>query len=302
MRVLLTNHSLQYVGGTEKWIYGMAQELSRLGHEVEVFTFLTGLSSEHIAEHATIVDAVKGREYDVKLINHNTCQAVARAASGYTIYTSHGPRHPLEIPGTGADAYVGVSKEVWAKYAMMGINMEVVTNGIDLEAFAPGRPVVGPPRVLSMCKIGLAGAMVEEACAALGWRCTGVNYLSAPIWDVAPLMREADIVVGCGRTAIEGLASGCQVLVFDARTNRSPRADGWINEQNIEHLRQCNFSTRCYGMEWTVADLKRALVQYPGAAEWQREWAERHADVREKVQTYLELAEVRELTRELVAA
>jgi glycogen synthase len=39
MRILLANNHLMKTGGTENYIYALAVELKRRGHDVEYFTF-----------------------------------------------------------------------------------------------------------------------------------------------------------------------------------------------------------------------------------------------------------------------
>ena len=293
MRILMTNHSLQYIGGTEKWTHAMAAELLRRGHDVDVFTFMSGIASDHIEQlGARVVTEVPTGAYDLILANHNTCQAATAAVLGYRIYTSHGPRHPLEIPQPGAQAYVGVSAEVRAALAIRGITAQVITNGVDLMQFCPDRDRPDPddhdPRVLAVCKNSGASALVAGACRGLGLELAGAHYLEHPVWDMAQLMRWADVVVGCGRSAIEALACGCSVYVMDARSEGSPQADGWLTAANVEHLRQCNFSTRAYGRARDQESIARDLATIP-SAEWAREWAIINADIVTKARAYLDL-------------
>ena len=92
-----------------------------------------------------------------------------------------------------------------------------------------------------MCKSVATTWMMEDACKALGYVHQWYHYQQQPTWDVATPMRYADIVVGCGRTAIEGLASGSSVLVFDGRQD-APLADGWVTADNVNELAERNFA------------------------------------------------------------
>ena len=293
MRILMTNHSLQYTGGTEKWTYALARELDGMGHDIDVFTFMRGVTSEHLEPFARVLTELDTTaRYDLILANHNTCQALVAALPGFKVFTCHGPSHHLERPGPGADAYVAVSAEVRAAYASLVGDMAVITNGVDLGEFRPAPRPARTPRVLSMCKMRTARNMVADVCRDMGFDFEGVAYAQAPVWDIARLMRAADIVVGCGRSAIEGLACGCDVLVFDARMGNSPRADGWIMPSNVEHLRQVNFSCRAFGVQWGEKELAEEL-QWHGTVGvpmgWARAWAEENADITDVATSYLAL-------------
>lgn len=297
MKVLLTNHSLKGVGGSEKWTWTMAREFQRRGWEVEVFTFMLGETSSRLQEAGipVVTQLSPGRESpaDLMLVNHNTCLAMVQPVSGFKIHTSHGPINALEIPAAGADAYVGVTPEVRAAHARLGFDLTVITNGIDLEEFCSTLAMageVGIPRVMSMCKSDIARAMVAVAATNQGLPFDYIQYQRRPVWDTASLMRQADIVVGCGRTAYEALSCGKAVLVFDCRDKtRGPSADGWLTEENIEVCYQQNCATRCNDLRWDVDDLERALHEYRFTT-WQRPWAEKNCNVRDKVDQYLALA------------
>lgn len=284
MKILLTNHSLQYVGGTEKWTHDMARCLAKRGHQVEVLTLMTGMTSEKIEPFARVIDEPAG-DYDLVLANHNTAFWRVKGLDAFKVYTSHGPSHHLEQPLHGADAYVGVSRETVAARSAEGFrNMQVITNGVDLTEFCPS----DFRQVLIACKAVAAGNMAIEACHKLGLPHTAIHYLSQPVWDTAALM--GHIVIGCGRTAIEGLAAGCNVLVFDARQKRQgPVTDGWVTSENVEHLRQVNFSCRAYGHECPPEKLMELLQNIPTEKGWQRAWAEENADIEQKADAYLAL-------------
>jgi glycosyltransferase involved in cell wall biosynthesis len=287
MKILLSNHSLAGVGGTEKWTYAMALELKRQGHEVDVFCFMPGVTSGHL-ENAGIGRDLSEDGYDLKIINGNTCLETLKDVKGFTVFTSHGPKHMLEHAAYGADAYVGVSPEVVARMSAFDKVGTVIYNGIDLKEFAPHSWDDDTPRVLSLCKSVATSWMLSDACKKLGWEYTWVNYRERMVWDIANVIKPHSIVVGCGRSAIEGLACGKRVLVFDGRTEE-PRADGWVTADNVEQLRQKNFSCRTHNFFWDVETLTTQLAQFPTDTQWMRPWVMENADIRHKADQYLNL-------------
>jgi len=188
--------------------------------------------------------------------------------------------------------------------------MEVITNGLDLGDFKPivadaGRPLdfpvypreprgpaflEGSPHVLCMCKMEKARDRIHAACDQLGYGFETMQYIMDPVWDTQDRIRQADVVVGCGRTVIEALACNAEALVLDARNEaKSVRTDGWVTKENVEDLRQCNFSTRRHGRPASTEDVKALLCEYPGRSTWGSGWAAKNADVRLKAEDYLSL-------------
>jgi hypothetical protein len=289
MNILMTNHSLEHVGGTEKWTYTMAKELASRGHEIDVCTLMQGETSGHMEEFARIAKEPLREEYDFILANHPSTSfyLYQERVGGQKIYTAHGPSHRLETPIPGGDRYVAVSDEVRAVRLAEGYRFpwEVITNGVDLDDFTPGNKK--PKHVLVACKNADAGNMAIEAAIRNGCTWDAVHYTAKPTWDMASLMRDADVVIGCGRTAIEGMASGANVLVFDFRSKKhGPRTDGWVTQDNVDHLRQFNFSCRGYGAECSLDTLTSLLGMIPDAG-WQRGWSEKNSDIRTKADEYL---------------
>ncbi len=293
MKILLTNHSLKDVGGTEKWTYTMAQELQRRLHEVEVFTFMRGTTSEKIEDFFPVVDDPSLDGYDLIMSNHNTCLSQVQHIPGYKVHTCHGPKHQLEQPVGGADAYVAVSPEVRKHGAELGFKMKVIGNALDLDMFAPPpqtTEVNVRPRVLSMCKAVGASNMIEDCCKAAGFDYDTVHYLERPVWDTADLIKQADIVVGVGRTALEGLACGKAVFNFDGRT-KEPRGDGWITNRNVDELSRFNFSSRATFKYWTVPELTDALLAFRPQS-WSPQWVRTNANITDAALRYLSLVPV----------
>jgi hypothetical protein len=288
MRVLLTNNHLQHVGGTEKWVYSMARNMKERGIDVEVFTFMKGMTSQKLEEAGIRVVSSPGSEYDLSLINHNTCLAVCKKVRGPKVFTSHGPLHPLEFPMPGADFYVGVSEEIRATWIVRGFHLSVIRNGIDLEEFYPTANRNEKKHILSMCKNPVAGAIVAAAAEAQGVTFEGVHYLARPVWDMAQMIQRADVVFACGRSAYEALACGKTVVVYDDRTGRGPSADGILTKGNVDLIAQCNCSTRYNDLQWDQHDVERAISE-AGTSPWARPWAEKNTDIVKTVDAYLSL-------------
>ncbi|NMB01783.1 MAG: glycosyltransferase family 4 protein [Firmicutes bacterium] len=94
--------------------------------------------------------------------------------------------------------------------------------------------------------------------SAGNWRFKGVKHLG---WvnDVWPLLKQADLVVGTGRAIREGMAANSAVWILGTYS------DGLVTPENVELLRQTNFSGRTSKREYcsqsASGDLKDPSIE-----------------------------------------
>jgi len=265
MKVLMTNHELVNYGGTQTWLYEIARVLVSQGHEVTIFCYLRGAFADameaHLDVEITQVPPMR-TDFDLAIVNHNTCLAALGRLDCRKVYTQHGPSHRLEIASAGADVYVGVSEEVVATLAMAGREMpNLIRNAVDLERFQPAPTGNERPHVLILCKNQFGTSMVAQACERQELTYTSIQWDRNPTWDISDEVKQADIVVSYGRGAVEAMACDKAVIVFDAR-RQEPRADGFITADNVAHLSQFNFSGRANGQVWSIEDIEAALYAF----------------------------------------
>lgn len=298
MKILLTNHAMVNLGGTEVWTSLMTRKLREKGHTVHIFTLLKGDVSDQLEQEGVRVftNPLEIGDYDLVLANHHTTQRFLGRSNCPRIYTQHGPTHQLEQAyQLGASAYVGVSEEVVATLAAKGKTGVLIRNGVDLKEFRPYLTNHPKPLVLSMCKNIPGHENVKAACEELGYDFDFVHWETNPTFDVASKMREADIVVGYGRGVYEALACGKEVLVYGmsyrGNKEREPLADGWVTAQNIEYLVQFNCSGRGNSLGWNHKELVEALADPPSPTGWGRLWASENHDIDAVVDKYLTLTQ-----------
>lgn len=255
-RVLIATNHLNRLGGSETWTYTMAKEFERRGYEVDVFTLAEG----EVSEKLSVVKHPRG-QYDLVLINHNTCLARLENVKGRKIFTSHGVFPDLEQPIEGADEYVAISEEVQDHMKEKGFESTVIRNGIDCERFKPKKKInKKPKKVLCMCQGEEARENVRKACEELGIE---VDDTATRIWDVEKKINEADIVFTLGRGAYEAMACGRAVIVYDSRVYSPMKtADGIVTRKNAKEIAKNNFSGRRYKIRWTVEDIKKEIKKY----------------------------------------
>ena len=280
MKILLTNNHLDRFGGSETFTYTMAKELESRGHTVDVFTFHEGVMSEKL-------NCVEPTEYDLILINHNSCLKAVKDIKGFKIFTSHGIFEGLEEPFEGADRYVAINEEVAGHHDFI---MKIIRNGIDCERYKPVVPLNDEPkRLLCLSHGKQAQDNVKRACEEIGIE---FMLLDRDTFNVEDYINRADIVVSLGRGVYEAMACGREVIVYDNREYADNYADGIVRSGNIDEIVKNNCSGRRYKLDWGVSDIINAIAKYnPNHGLFNREYALKHFDIKQQVDKYLELYE-----------
>jgi glycosyltransferase involved in cell wall biosynthesis len=189
-------------------------------------------------------------DYDLILASHNTMVDYCRTRmSGFIIQTCHGTIPKLEQPSVYADAYVAVSKEVELHLLKSGIDKPVlvINNGVDLNRFKPVTVSASVPRfILSLSHSDKLNNYLEAYFSTRKVEFEALNKYKNARWDVESAISLADLVITCGRGAMESMACGRPVIVMDDRPYMPAAADGVITPENIEQLLFFNLSGRCH--------------------------------------------------------
>jgi hypothetical protein len=294
-RILLTNGRLNRVGGSESWLISMHAELQRRGADVTVWTPEPGALAARLRAPA----ALRGR-WDVALANHATTVPGALRHAPVVIQTCHGILTP-ERPHPDATAHVAISPEVHAHLRRQDVQpAALIPNGVDLLRYRPRRrPSAYPsaPARLLLVSNYAEGAAARLAAAVRILRDDGrapnltLDVLRhAP--DTAPAMATADVVVGLGRTALEGVASGAHVIAWDHRRYQDPIGDGPLDPRTDAYWRaaMANWSGRAHRLQPTDHDLAAWIAEYtPAVVTRNRAAALAHHDIVDTVTRYVAL-------------
>lgn len=290
MRVLVANHSLKTLGGSETFTYTLIEELKKRKFEVEYFTFHKGLVSSKI-ETSLNVSSMSKTSYDLILANHNTCVDKLYKL-GFTIQTCHGIFPKLEQPSLKANAHVAISEEVQNHLAYLDVPSCLILNSINLERFRSIIPLNNKLKtVLSLCHSEEANDFVKESCDVLG-----VNFIMAykyenPIWDIERMINQADLVVGLGRSAYEAMACGRPIIIYDNRRYFEPCGDGYIKE-NLGLSLKNNCSGRYSLIKFDRVQFVQELQKYNHLdGHFFRTFAEKELDIVKNLDKYLSYVE-----------
>lgn len=250
--ILLTNHTLDNLAGSELYIYELAREYKKRGFQVTCFTLKPGEISDRLAQFGitTTNDLSSVTGVDIIHSHHRLEFKIAAAYFPHVplVHGSLGPVHPYERP-TGGKAiitrYVAVSQLVCRilveHESVSAKRIDVVPNFVDLDRFtATNRIHDKPRRVLLLSNYYREEEIVRKACElAGGLELSWIGENSTPVWEVEKYIEQADIVITLGRGALQAIAMGRAVIVSGPIS-----ADGLVTPDNFENMVACNFNGR----------------------------------------------------------
>jgi len=258
-------------GGSETWALTMADEFARLGHEVD------------------LVDSrgfISGSLPDLILSAHTSMLPVFARASCPVIHTCHGILPALEQPVPGADYYVSVSEEVQEHLADRGYESTVIRNPINTEKFAPTLPLAEYIRHVYFYSryVGRCAKVLDEAFPGRVVQSHRFPHMVQS--DVPKFLNGMDLVVGLGRSALEAMSCGRNVIIYDYNGG-----DGFCTPETMLEFRKNNCSGRRYGIRYNASSLLNlAENNYdPEMGVKLREYVVENNDVRKIAQQYLAL-------------
>lgn len=330
LKILLGNNTLSLLAGSETWVYTLACALKKLGHEVACFSPELGIISDELAKEGIssfhqistsgvkpfsfVLEETPKHDYDVIIANHNHIVEYLRLQFPKTpiistihgiIHTSqdektgetvHAPEHPALT--AGVNQFIAVSEEV-QELLKGAYNIEslVIRNFIDTSRYTGKRKVSKTPRQILINtnyqnardpEIELMRTVAKHYGAKLA--ALGQNF--SQTFDTVKAIEDADIVVGMGRSVLEGVAAG-RLGIVHGRWGTA----GAIHEGSIEDIRKQNFSGRnSGGTMMTAEELIKEIDTYykPETLEWGKQYIRREHNALTAAQLFIEIA--RDLT------
>jgi glycosyltransferase involved in cell wall biosynthesis len=289
MKILVTNHWLKKLGGSETFTYTLIAALKKAGHEVDLFTHQPGMVSDRIATDFHVYSEKLKDSYDLILANHNTCVRSVYD-KGPVIQTCHGIYPKLEQPSNLATAWVAISREVKNYLKSMDKESTLILNGFDCNRFKPVKPPEKKIRkVLSLSHSEELNNILGPMLTSYRMKLITINKYRNPVWEIESLMQECDLVISLGRGAYEAMACGCAVLVLDYRPYmKAVLGDGIITRDNINDLILNNCSGRRMMRNDVRAMLEQSFDMYSmEMCEFNRHFAVNNLNITEKVNQYL---------------
>lgn len=298
MRILLSYESFRGFGGTETYVLTVAQELQSLGHDVAVFSPNRGAIAEHARAMGTrVLEASElPSERDLVLASDGATASdlAGRYPSAVRVFVVHSADFALQAPpqlDAIAHAVVVLNDRVAraVKARAWHAPLHRLRQPITLGRFWNLGPPRSPARVALISSNYVSGVradMIERACrdAGLEARWLGLSNPSAfPEGEIA----QADIVIGLGRSVLEGMAAGRAGFVYGIAG-----ADGWVTAERYEQMEADGFAgmARRQAMFDEAALTEELLAWRPDLGELGRDLTSAHHSAREHAMELLALA------------
>lgn len=247
MRILIATHHLVHGAGTETYVRTLATALARREHEVTVYSPFAGAVADDIRRSGIPVTddigSLRHEFFSVAHVHHNVIATQVRATLPDVpiVWLRHGLIPELEQPPTFVpEVTLAIARERARALTAEGYEVSVVTNPIDTDFYAPGRPIRPQPKtavVITNHLSPFAWSTIEPACRTLDIEVRHVGLPDSPVADVREPIDQADIVFAVGRTALEAGSMARAVLIHDHHG-----CDGWLDRSNYDDAAEFAFS------------------------------------------------------------
>lgn len=271
MRILIS-HSRFLLGGSETYAVTVAEQLEQLGHPVELFAGEASEKGRELAasrglrlttgEPATLADR---DDFDA-VIAQDAASAYVLACRGEVpqIFVIHGLasfEHPPQAPRPVPPVVV-MNDRIGKHAASLASKPEVVRlrQPIDLQRFkprGPSRPRARRVLVFSNYLEDDRMAMLEGACGDLGLELTTMGIQANASVTPQDVIAQADIVVGYGRSVLEGMVMGKAAYVWDRAGG-----DGWVTPETYPAIEADGFSGAATGALIDAERLRADFAAY----------------------------------------
>lgn len=267
MRVLLALNSLG-IGGTETYVFTVAEQLDRLAHEPVIYSPEPGRGVEAARERGLAVIGADelGEGFDVALVQDAAvAYEVAELCPGVpSVFVAHSesfdPQSPPQLPGT-VDVQVAMNDRVEGRLRAYDAGGEIVRlrQPIDTERFKSPWPLPEKAEralLLSNNPVTDREAMLEEACREAGLELVRAGGAGRQTNDPRRALAEAHVVIGLGRGILEAMACGRAAFVYDWSGG-----EGWVTPDTYPAIEADGFAGRGEAV-FDAAGLARALGEY----------------------------------------
>ena len=273
MRVLLTNNSLAVRAGSELYVYDVAVELLKRGHEPVAFSTVLGEVAELLrAATVPVVDDLSRLAAPPDIIHgqhhFETLIAVLTFPTAPALSFCHGwipwEEQPLLFPSVlGYVAVDHVCRDrLIFEHGIPPEQIRVLLNFVDTERFRP-RPDLpaAPRRALAfghLFRHDSSFATLRTACSEAGIELDVAGFETGQVLRSPEMeLGRYDLVFAKARAALEAMAVGTAVILC------GPRGLGpMVTPEEWDRLRVLNFGVRTLTLPLDVANVLSQIRRY----------------------------------------
>src|ERR1700691_1518462 len=241
MRVVLANHGFAHAGGTEVYLLTVAEHLQRLGHEVSIYAHELGPFSDHARKRRVRVHGeLDGLPAECDALLTQDAVVAYELADRYPdarhVFRVCSDVYDLSMPPQldGVEDKILVLSNRYARLARACAASERLLRlhvQIDIDRLTPLGPIrVRPQRAVLLSNYYDRPELVREAWGRHGVEVAVVGGAQQR-YDVATAVADADIVIAKARAALDGMACGRAVYIYDAFGG-----DGWVTPGRYAEL------------------------------------------------------------------
>ena len=250
MRLILATNHLG-LGGSESYLFTIAEELDRLGHGAAIFTREPGAGAAAARKRGIEVvdDLGAAGDLDAAIVQDagTSHELAGRLPDLPQLFVAHSETYDLQLPpqleGQVAVA-VALNDRVARRLEALAAPLEVVRlrQPIDIEHNGAAGPLPEVPRralLLSNNPVADRLALIERACAGAGLELVRLGGDSGQAEDPRQALGRVEIVIGYGRSVLEAMAAGRAAYVYDRYGG-----DGWVTSESYDTLEADGFAGR----------------------------------------------------------
>ena len=288
MRFVMANRLLDHAGGTEVHLLTVAEQLQRLGHEVCMYSPKLGPFADHVRRRgvdiaAELRDLPEGCDVVLTQDALVVYDLAERYPSAFHAFRICGDVFDFQLPPQ-LDGIVDMIVALSDRYARLAgacaVNAPVLRLRVPIDSdrllpVAPIRP--RPQRAVLLGNYPDRDQLVRDA-----WERNGVEVIRVGAhptrqrYDLSAALADADIVVAKGRAALDAMACGRAVSLFDVFGG-----DGWVTPSSYAAIEADNFAGQATSRVIGIAELERDLADYdPGMGAANRDLIAQHHDAR----------------------
>lgn len=273
MRIFLATHGFTHPGGSETYVLTVAEQLQRLGHDVGIFATETGPFSEFVRDRGLVVrsslDALE-EGWDVGIVQDSilSYRIADRSPRTPQVFRAASDLYDVQLP-PGLPGIVGAvvvcSDRTARRAGALATSPTVhrLRQPVDTERFMPaGAPAATPTKAVLLGNYlrGDRLEMIRSALERMGVSSEHVGLHGKLSHRPEHAIWASDIVVAKGRAALEGMACGRPVFVYDQFGG-----DGWVTPERYPAMEADNFAGLSGPPLATAEQLDEELSHYDAA-------------------------------------